>query len=120
MDFLISTRPLEVTLSAQSNVVLGCAVSVLVRDRGVLAKSMAIADPVDFAAEVSILVFVFVESEGESALAIIILLLQLSDSMEADANQRGKQSQTCRLLYSNPYEHDCTTQHSHLFVGLNP
>ena len=66
--------PLEVTLSAQSNVVLGCAVSVLVRDRGVLAKYMAIADPVDFAAEVSILVFVFVEPEGESTLTIIILL----------------------------------------------
>ena len=31
-------------------------------------------------------------------------------SKEADANQRGKQNQTCRLLYGDPYEHDYVIQ----------
>ena len=51
---------LESTHSANSNVVLGCAASVLVLDGGVLAKDMAIAGTVNIVAGVAILVFVFV------------------------------------------------------------
>ena len=32
-------------------------------------------------------------------------------SMEAEANQRGKQKQTFRLLTKRPYKHNNTTQH---------
>jgi len=62
--------PLE-SNSANSNVVLKCAASVLVLDGGVLAKDVAIADSVNLVAGVAILVFVFVEPEGESALGIL-------------------------------------------------
>ena len=65
--------PLESTLSANSNVVLGCAVSVLVLDGGVLAKDVAIADSVNLVAGVAVLVFVLVEPEGERALGILLL-----------------------------------------------
>ena len=65
--------PLETTHSANSNVVLGCAVSVFVIYGGVLAKDMTIADSVDLVAGVAILVSVLVEPEGESALDILRL-----------------------------------------------
>jgi hypothetical protein len=65
--------PLESTLSANSNVVLGCAISVFVLDGGVLAKDVAIADSVNLVAGVAVLVFVFVEPEGERALGILLL-----------------------------------------------
>jgi len=65
--------PLESTHSANSNVILGCAASVLVLDGGVLAKDVAIADSVNLVAGVAILVFVFMEPEGESALGILPL-----------------------------------------------
>jgi hypothetical protein len=44
---------LESTLSAQSNVVLRCAVSVLVIDGGVLAQDVAIANTVHLVAGVA-------------------------------------------------------------------
>jgi hypothetical protein len=65
--------PLESTHSANSNLVLGCAVSVLVLDGGVLTKDVAIADSVNLVARVAVLVFVFVEPEGEGALGILLL-----------------------------------------------
>ena len=65
--------PLESTHSANSNVVLGCAGSVLVLDSGVLAKDVAITDSVNLVAGVAVRVFVFVEPEGESTLYILLL-----------------------------------------------
>jgi hypothetical protein len=65
--------PLESTHSANSNVVLGCAASVLVLDGGVLTKDVAIADSVNLVARVAVLVSFFVEPEGESALGILLL-----------------------------------------------
>ena len=64
---------LESTHSANSNVILGCAASVLVLEGGVLAKDMAITDSVKLVAGVAIRVFVFMEPEGESALGILLL-----------------------------------------------
>jgi len=65
--------PLEPTHSTNSNVVLGCTISVLILDGGVLAKDVAIADSVNLVAGVAILIFIFVEPEGESALGILLL-----------------------------------------------
>lgn len=67
--------PLESTYSANSNVVLGCVISVLVLNGGVLAKDVAIADSINLVTVVAVLFFVFVEPEGESALGIILLHL---------------------------------------------
>ena len=65
--------PLESMHSTNSNMVLGCAASVLVLDGSVLTKDVAIADSVNLVARVAVLVFVFVEPEGESALGILLL-----------------------------------------------
>ena len=63
---------LESTHSANSNVVLGCGVSVLVLDCGVLTKDVAIADPVNVVARVAVLVSILMEPEGESALGTLL------------------------------------------------
>jgi len=64
---------LESTHSAHSNVVHGCAASVLVIDGGVLAQDVAVTDSVNLVAGAAILVFVLVEPEGKSALGILLL-----------------------------------------------
>ena len=70
--FDLVEAPLESTHPANSNVVLGCAVSMLVPDDGVLTKDVAIADSVNLVAKVAVLTFFFVEPEGESALGILL------------------------------------------------
>ena len=64
---------LESTHSAHSNVVHGCAASVLVIDGGVLAQDVAVTDSVNLVAGVAVLVFVLVEPERKSALGILLL-----------------------------------------------
>ena len=64
---------LESTHPANSNVVLGCAASVFVIDRGVLAQDVAITDPVNLSTGVAVLVFVLVEPERKTALGILLL-----------------------------------------------
>lgn len=64
---------LESTHPTNSNVVLGCAASVLVIDGGVLAQDMTIGDPVDLVAGPAVLVFVFMKPESETALGILLL-----------------------------------------------
>src|SRR6202020_2191703 len=64
---------LESMHPTNSNVVLGCAASVLVIDGGVLAQDMTIGDPVDLVAGPAILVFVFMKPESETALGILLL-----------------------------------------------
>lgn len=66
---------LESMHSANSNVVHGCAVSVLVIDGGVLAQDVAVADSVNLVTGVAILVSIFVEPGCKSALDIILLHL---------------------------------------------
>jgi len=64
---------LEPKHSTNSNMVHGCATSVLVIDGGVLAQDMAVADSVHLVAGVAILVFVLMEPECKSALGILRL-----------------------------------------------
>ncbi len=64
---------LESMHSAHSNVVHGCAASVLVIDGSVLAQDVAVTDSVNLVAGVAVLVFVLVEPERKSALGIPLL-----------------------------------------------
>ena len=63
---------LESTHSANSNVVLGCAVSVFVIDGGVIAQDVAVADSVHVIAVVAVIVSVLMEPERKSALCILL------------------------------------------------
>jgi hypothetical protein len=59
---------------ANSNVVHGFTISVLVTDSRVLVQDMAITDPINLVAGVAVHIFVFMEPECKAALGILHLL----------------------------------------------
>jgi len=63
---------LESTHSANSNVVHGCAVSVLIIDGGVLAQDVAAADSINLVAGLAVLVFGLMKPERKRALGILL------------------------------------------------
>jgi len=85
---LVKALP-ESTLSTNSNMLLGCAVAVLVLDIGVPAKDVAIADSINLITGVTILVFFFMELEGVSTLDIVLLHLF---SRKGNAEKRSEEA----------------------------
>ena len=83
----LAAAALESTHSAHSNVVHGCAASMLVIDGGVLAQDVAVANSVHLVAGVAVLVFVLVEPERKSALGILLHFFSRKGNAEKSSEE---------------------------------